>query len=410
MTANDGRKKNPLLSLARRPLLALLLLLWIPDPTPVAAVGRPSTRARSSGRSPAHGLSSSSYRISAPLNVRGGGGSDGSEPEPEPNPAAAAATTAAPLASVASALAGALRSGPHVVGVAALFALSALAVVPLCQVHRGWAFSAGYGAAVALAGLSLLSSFDVLPPIDWTSLTTLGGIRGTIASLSPAGHLAVATALYGMRLTSYILLREFTVDGKSAQTAEADEGWSRAKRVPLALSVSAFYAFLVSPVMYALRGDALGGGAAGGARLKIVPVQWASVGLAYAGLILEAEADRHKYAVKRRSKVRYHREATKKDFVGPTGGTYALCRHPNYFGHVLFWSGLFLGGVTGGGYGMDPTAWISGGLGYWGILSVMRGAAGRLEKKQEESYGGQPMFDEWRGQVRGSLAPSFLGG
>lgn len=366
-------------------LLPLLLLFL--TPAPVVAIKHPTTRAVSYPSSENSGFVAA-LALSSALELRGGQASSEAA-DVVPNSPATGSAVMTYLSTAASALAEAIRSGPHVSGVASLFVVTAITVVPLSMIHRGWSFSVGYGASIGVMGLALLKSFEA--PLLPT------------ASSSPAQHLATATALYGARLTAYLLLREATVEGKKEGTAKFDEGSPLLKRIPLALSVSIFYAFLVSPVMYALRGASqdLPGG--------LNALQWASVVLAYAGFALEAVADQHKFVVKRRHKVPYDRDAKKKEFVGPTGGSYALCRHPNYFGHVLFWIGLFLGGAAGP-YGKDPVAWACGVLGLYGITSIMKKASKRLDEKQADSYGGQTAFEEWSGRVKGSLAPAFLGG
>ncbi len=63
-----------------------------------------------------------------------------------------------------------------------------------------------------------------------------------------------------------------------------------------------------------------------------------------------------------------------RDFVtaGPAPGTimdsglWALCRHPNYLGEILFWWGLYLFAIAA-----DPGAWWTGGGGL--AISVLFG-------------------------------------
>ena len=93
----------------------------------------------------------------------------------------------------------------------------------------------------------------------------------------------------------------------------------------------------------------------------------------------------------------------RESFVGPTSWSYRLCRHPNYLGEILFWSGLFATGGTS--FGGSVTAWACGTMGLGGILSIMFGASSRLDKAQEEKYGGQAKFDEWKDSVGWSVVP-----
>ena len=64
-------------------------------------------------------------------------------------------------------------------------------------------------------------------------------------------------------------------------------------------------------------------------------------------------------------------------------------RCPNSFGEMLFWTGVFLGGV--GAYS-GALQWIAALLGYVGIIYVMFGGARRLEMRQNRVYGDDPAY------------------
>lgn len=118
--------------------------------------------------------------------------------------------------------------------------------------------------------------------------------------------------------------------------------------------------------------------------------------LACFGACLEAVADVHKLIVKQSN-------IGVEGFVGPTTWTYRLCRHPNYLGEILFWIGLFVGGVSS--FGKSVPAWIGSGFGLLGIVSIMTKAAGGLEERQQSKYGGQEKFETWKEKVKYSLIP-----
>jgi hypothetical protein len=61
-------------------------------------------------------------------------------------------------------------------------------------------------------------------------------------------------------------------------------------------------------------------------------------------------------------------------------GVFRLCRHPNYLGELLFWSGSWLAGLSA--YA-SPQHWAASSLGLAGILSVMMSATKRLGAKQD---------------------------
>jgi len=41
----------------------------------------------------------------------------------------------------------------------------------------------------------------------------------------------------------------------------------------------------------------------------------------------------------------------------------------------------------------------------YGILNIMFGASSRLDKKQNEMYSGQSVYEEWKTKVTSSLIP-----
>ena len=111
--------------------------------------------------------------------------------------------------------------------------------------------------------------------------------------------------------------------------------------------------------------------------------------------MIEAIADAQKFLQKRRD----YAQKADGTFQGPMGGLYASCRHPNYFGEVLFWFGLFVAGLPS--FGSQVIPYTAGGLGLWGIYGIMSGATKRLDGKQADKYGGQPVYDAWRARTGG---------
>mmetsp|Transcript_4336 Transcript_4336/g.6235 ORF Transcript_4336/g.6235 Transcript_4336/m.6235 type:complete len:339 (+) Transcript_4336:99-1115(+) len=271
--------------------------------------------------------------------------------------------------SLVSTVGGALKSGPW--GVAALSGIASAVVVPLCMIRQGYSFSVGYGFSVFAMGLTVLRMFSI-------------GV-----SISPLSLLAMAVMFYGARLGGFLLLREWTVPSRAEKVKEFDTS-PRLARIPLALSVSIFYAFLTTPLLYAARASETNS-----------VVMNVGVALAWAGVILEALADGQKYLVKKK---RIGMEGTSEDtFVGPTNGCYRLCRHPNYFGEVLYWFGLLVGGIPS--FGKSAIAWVCSALGFYGIYGVMTKAAERLDGKQKEAYEGQEEYDTYTKEVTASIWP-----
>jgi steroid 5-alpha reductase family enzyme len=265
-----------------------------------------------------------------------------------------------------------LTSGSNIQAILALYVVGILAVVPLTLVHPSYCFSVGYGAAVASMSLAIILSFGITVPRTAPEL------------------LLFASFVYGIRLSTFLLVRMHSVKNMRAQ-AKATEKSHRIKFLILAVILSGLYACMVSPVLFLLRDDA-----------SLKTLQWTGVALAYAGLVLEAIADQQKFNTKRRHNIAYG--ATR--FVGPTGGAYSLCRHPNFLGEIMFWTGLLLGGVSS--FDKNITPWICGTLGWLSIMNIMFGSARRMDEKQLNNYGGQSGFDEWRKRVKTSLIPFFL--
>jgi steroid 5-alpha reductase family enzyme len=265
-----------------------------------------------------------------------------------------------------SIISSALQTGPW--GVVALSGIASAVVLPLTMYRQGYSFSVGYGFSVAAMGLAIATSLNI-----------------SMMSTSCISLLALGVVFYGVRLGSFLLLREWTVDSKRKQVKSFDKT-PRLQRVPLAISVSIFYAFLTSPLLYAARATIV----EDNMMLKV------GVGVAWFGALMEAVTDGQKYWAKR----------SKDDgatFVGPTGGFYRISRHPNYLGEVLWWVGLALAGVPS--FGKNPIPWVCSVLGLYGIYGIMSGATKRLDAKQLENYGGQEMYDTYRKEVPGSLWP-----
>mmetsp|Transcript_34622 Transcript_34622/g.75103 ORF Transcript_34622/g.75103 Transcript_34622/m.75103 type:complete len:402 (+) Transcript_34622:50-1255(+) len=311
-------------------------------------------------------------------------------------PALPAAITSAMTScgSVVETVKAAMLSGSHILPTAGLTAVSAATVVPLTLFRQAYSFSVGYGCAVAAMCASLIRTFGLPSPFTksaWTGLTTGAVPAPTL--------LTYAGLFYGLRLSAFLLLREVAVPSKSEQIKKLDKT-SKPARIPFASAVGMFYAFMVSPVLFALRAASNGAGLSCPlgicAPALLAKVQWAGVILAFVGLTTEAVADQHKFFVKRNY-------GYTSSFVGPTRGLYGLCRHPNYLGEILFWTGIYLGGLPA--FGTNVAAWITSTLGLWGIVSIMTGATKRLDEKQADRYEGEGAYKSWRDDVKAPLFP-----
>jgi steroid 5-alpha reductase family enzyme len=263
--------------------------------------------------------------------------------------------------------AAALQSGPF--GVISMWGVASAVVVPLTMIRQGYSFSVGYGFSVMAMGLTLLRAFEPIAPVPLAMVAT--------------------TIFYGFRLGAFLAIRNASVPSKAEQMKNFDKS-PRLQRIPLALGVALFYAFMTIPALYACRAGALQG----------IPQQISMAGTALAiiGAVMEAIADGHKFWAKRRSY-----SSNDADFVGPTGGVYQICRHPNYLGELVFWAGLFVGGAPA--FGTSVIAWVASAFGLYGIYGIMSNASKRLDAKQAEKYQGQPKYEAWKASVKAELFP-----
>jgi len=283
-------------------------------------------------------------------------------------------------------LASSLRSGPY--GVLSLFTYALALNLPLTIYRQAYSFSVGYGFSILAMATACAFSFRPTIPSCVTQLAS---------AADPSFLLLSATAFYGMRLGLFLLVRELTVPSKAKTIREMDKT-PRPKRVMLSVNVSLFYALMTSPLMYALRSPV--------GRGNVVAMVGAT--LAWFGAALEAVTDLQKWIVKRGGgdEGEGADEEGKKVFRGPTGWAYSIVRHPNYLGEVLFWTGLFVGGVPS--FGRNYIAWIGSVLGLSGIWFIMTSATKRLEKIQKESYEGQEKYENWALRTRYPLIPFLV--
>ena len=206
--------------------------------------------------------------------------------------------------------------------------------------------SIGYGFAVAGGGIAVLVMYLINP------------------TATPLWIILVQAALflaYGVRLSGFLLVRELkNVTFKKTDVAKDTLAKNGEKKMPIFVlatiwvCVSVLYVAQVSPMLFRYDNASTD---------FIVPV----VGFAISvfGLILEAIADKQKSAQKKE----------RPDMVA-TKGLYKMCRCPNYLGEILFWTGVFVSGVTTyAGIGQ----WITAILAYICIVYIMFNGAQRLD-------------------------------
>lgn len=214
--------------------------------------------------------------------------------------------------------------------------------------------SIGYGFAVAGGGIAIFVMYLMNP------------------TETPMWLVLVQMALfitYGIRLSGFLLVREFkSISFKKTDVAKETLEKNKEKKMPVFvlvaiwLCVAVLYVAQVSPMLFRY---------VNASSDVLVPV----VGFAVSvfGLILESVADSQKSAQKK----------ARPDMVA-TQGLYKMVRCPNYLGEIIFWTGIFISGVT---TYCTAGQWITAILAYLCIVYIMFNGAQRLEKRQMARYG-----------------------
>lgn len=271
-------------------------------------------------------------------------------------------------------------------GVAMLPTLTAIAIVPcsLALVKKAYAFSFSYALSTTAIGLALLlphrlSLLDA--PSQAFSLSATDA-RPVVAAKLHAALLLV----HGLRLLIFLRARAKRWPGWAAKV-EAHEGGSPealGQRLPLVLGAALFYALLAAPA-------ATHAAAAAGALMHggVSYVTIIGLTLCACGLLLESTADLHKLRKKAAAKSTQDKEAEHE--VPVMDGPFALCRHANYLGEMIFWTGSFVAGLhatfASAGKGGDLTWRLLGSMGgLIGMLAVMLGSSARLDAAQRRKY------------------------
>lgn len=197
--------------------------------------------------------------------------------------------------------------------------------------------------------------------------------------------------IYGVRLSGFLLAREIKNASYRKVLKEATKEGE--KKMPLAIkfviwiSVTVLYFAETCPIFYRAENSIY----QNVALLRFdnfATVNWmgliapiVGVVISIIGLLFETIADAQKTKQK---KIEPNMVATK--------NLYKMCRCPNYFGEIVFWTGVFISGVqTFSGAGQ----WIMASVGYVCIVYVMFNSAQRLERRQEKRYGAMPEYRQY---------------
>lgn len=222
--------------------------------------------------------------------------------------------------------------------------------------------SIGYGFAVAGGGIAVLVMYFVNP------------------TATPLWVVLVQAALfvaYGIRLSGFLLVRELkNISFRKTDVAKDTLAKNNEKKMPVFVlaaiwvCVSVLYVAQVSPMLFRYNNASSD---------ILVPV----IGFAVSvfGLVLESIADNQKSAQKK----------VRPDMVA-TEGLYKIVRCPNYLGEIIFWTGVFVSGITTyATFGQ----WLTAILAYICIVYIMFNGAQRLEKRQMARYGDNEEYNTY---------------
>ena len=210
----------------------------------------------------------------------------------------------------------------------------------------------GYGFSIAAIGLFLLTQ---------KNLTLDEIINGLLY------------AVYGARLGGFLLYREFKIHSYGKKMKDTINKLTEIKfqiKIFIWIYFSLLYFCQTSPLTFRILSSK-----------KEKTFSYIGIIISILGLALEIKADNEKNNAK---KINPNR------FVDT--GLYKIVRCPNYFGEMIFWTGIFIGGIKiyNGFF-----QWFISLLGYIGIIYIMFSGAKRIEISQNKSYGKDPEFQKY---------------
>jgi len=229
-----------------------------------------------------------------------------------------------------------------------IFYLISLAVCSVGFIKYVYFLSIGYGFAVSAIGVAL-------------AVMSIANVF----SASLAHYILFALMIvYGFRLSGFLLIRELKNAAYRKTLAEAtgdEKAMPIFVKVTIWLVTSALYVAQTSPVYFRM----YNGG-------EVSALTWVGIAICVLAIVIESVADMQKSAQKA---VNPNKVATE--------GLYKIVRCPNYFGEILFWTGLTVSALdTLSGLGQ----WITAIIAYVAIVYIMFNGAQRLERRQMARY------------------------
>ncbi len=190
--------------------------------------------------------------------------------------------------------------------------------------------------------------------------------------------LAILLILYGLRLSLFLIVRENK--SKSYKKVfnnimdQTKDKMNFKVKFLIWISVSILYILQTYPIIFRFYLSK------STSTLSLVLAIIGAI-ISFLGLIVEMVADIQKSYYKKQENT----------FVSK--GLYKYVRCPNYLGEIIFWTGIFVSGITI--FKTDYMSWIFSILGYLLIVYVMLNGAKRLEKRQLKNYSNDERFIEY---------------
>ena len=232
--------------------------------------------------------------------------------------------------------------------------------------------SVGYGLSVAAIGFAMFIKYELADGLNlpWPILLQM-----------------VLFMVYGIRLGGFLLARELKNANYRKTLEEATKTKSGSSdKLPMPvmicmwIMVAALYVVQTCPVYFHIENYRAVYNLPNSFRdIEVLTLIGAVISVA--GIVLEAVSDAQKSAAK---KVNPKRFCDK--------GLFRMCRCPNYFGEIVFWTGVVVSALNALN---EWYQWVLAFVGYLAIIYIMLNGAKRLEKRQNASYGEDPEYQEY---------------
>ena len=221
----------------------------------------------------------------------------------------------------------------------------------------GYGFSVA-GIGVALAIMSLVGAFPQSAGVEHYILYAL-------------------LVIYGIRLSGFLLIRELkNISFKKTEVFKDTLNKSEEKAMPVFVKatiwicVAVLYVAQTSPVFFRIYNGT-----------ETSALVWVGIAISVIAIAIEWISDQQKSAQKAKNPNKV-----------ATEGLYKIVRCPNYFGEILFWTGLFVSSLDSL---CTVGQWITAVLAYVAIVYIMFNGAQRLEKRQMERYKDDPEYNAY---------------